>query len=101
MNILENAINAQPRPIRNYVLVEPNDSSLTKGGIHLPQQHRPEFPEGKVIGLGSGRRDNGEQHDFEVKVGDRILFKMGAPIINIDGVEYIVLREYPEILMIL
>jgi len=93
MNILEKPISAQPRPIMNRVLIEPLDDSISDGGLVLPTTRSIEMNKGTVIGLGSGRRIDGTIQDFEVKIGDKVMFKLGAAQITLSGVQYFLVQE--------
>ena len=73
--------------------VEPNQK--VKSGIIIPDTAKEKPMEGKVVAVGSGRRDDdGKRVPMEVKSGDRILFgKYAGTEIKIDDEEYIILKE--------
>ena len=75
------------RPIGENILVKPDKiSETTKGGIFLAEKvkDRPEY--GEVVALGT--------EDFNVKVGDRVIFKKYAPDeVEIDEEKYLVMTE--------
>jgi len=85
------------KPIGGNLLVKPrNESAVSASGIVLPDTVDKEKPQkGEVIALGTGKRDqNGKVLDFNVKVGDIILFKKYSPDeIKIDGVDYLIMEE--------
>ncbi len=73
--------------------VEPN--AKVKSGIIIPDTAKEKPMEGKVVAVGSGRRDDdGKRVPMEVKSGDRVLFgKYAGTEIKIDDEEYIILKE--------
>jgi chaperonin GroES len=84
------------RPLGDRVLVEPIDSSeVKKGGIIIPDTAKEKPQEGKVIEVGTGKRDDdGKIIPFNVKKGDRVLMpKYGGTEVKIDDKEYQILRE--------
>jgi chaperonin GroES len=90
------------KPLHDRVLIELLEAEeKTKGGIVLPDTAKEEKAEGKIIGLGSGKRlKNGTLQPFEVKKGDRVLFgKYAGDELEIDGKKHKVLKE-DEILAI-
>jgi len=91
------------KPLHDRVLVKRiEETETTKGGIIIPDSAKEKPQEGKVIAVGSGKRDDkGERIPMEIKKGDRILFgKYGGTEIKLDGVEHVILRE-DEVLGIL
>jgi chaperonin GroES len=84
------------RPLGDRVLVQPvEQEEVKKGGIIIPDTAKEKPQEGKVIALGTGKRDeNGKLIPFEVKKGDRVLIsKYGGTEIKIDGKDYLIMRE--------
>ena len=84
------------KPLGDRVLVLPiEEQEVKKGGIIIPDTAKEKPQEGKVIALGTGKRDdNGKLVPFTVKKGDRVLIsKYGGTEIKIDGKEYQILRE--------
>ena len=92
------------KPLSDHILIEPiKEEEKTQSGIILPQTAEKERPEqGKVVAVGSGKRDkNGQIIPVEVKVGQKVLFtKYGPNEIKIDGKEYLIAKE-EDILAIL
>ena len=68
---------------------------MKKGGIIIPDTAKEKPQEGKVIAVGTGKRDeDGKLIPFEVKKGDRVLIsKYGGTEIKIDGKDYLIMRE--------
>ena len=90
-------------PLYDRVLIRRIESEeKVKGGIIIPDTAKEKPMEGKVIAVGSGKRDeDGKRIPLEVKVGDRILFgKYSGTEIKIDDEEHIIISEH-EILGII
>jgi len=85
------------KPLGDRVLVEPkkDNDEVTKGGIIIPDTAKEKPQEGKVIALGTGKRDDdGKIIPFNVKVGDTVLMpKYGGTEIKINDKEYQIMRE--------
>ena len=84
------------KPIGDRILVEPVEEKETKkGGIIIPDTAKEKPQEGKVVALGTGKRDDdGKLIPFTVKKGDRVLIsKYGGTEIKIDGKDYLIMRE--------
>ena len=62
------------RPLGDRVLVEPiEEKELKKGGIIIPDTAKEKPQEGKVIAIGTGKRDDdGKLIPFNVKAGDHL-----------------------------
>ncbi len=90
------------RPLHDRVLIKRlNEEEKTKGGIIIPDSAKEKPQEGKVVAIGSGRRDEGKLIPLDVKVGDKILFsKYSGNEVKIEGEEHLILKE-DEILGIL
>jgi chaperonin GroES len=84
------------KPLGDRVLVEPiKEEEVKKGGIIIPDSAKEKPQEGKIVALGTGKRDeDGKLIPFEVKKGDRVLIsKYGGTEIKIDGKDYLIMRE--------
>jgi chaperonin GroES len=84
------------KPLGDRVLVQPlEQEEVKKGGIIIPDTAKEKPQEGKVVALGTGKRDeDGKLIPFEVKKGDRVLIsKYGGTEIKIDGKDYLIMRE--------
>jgi len=84
------------RPLEDRILVKRIDEKEQKrGNIIIPDTAKEKPMEGKVMAVGSGKRDKeGKRTPLEVKVGDRILFgKYAGTEIKIDNEEHVILRE--------
>lgn len=85
------------KPLGGRVLVQTlEEEEVTASGLIIPDTADKEKPQqGVVVALGTGRRtEDGKILDFNVKVGDTIVFKKYSPDeIEIDGVEYLIMDE--------
>ncbi len=84
------------QPLGERLVVQREESeSRTAGGILLPDSAKEKPTRGKVVALGNGRLlKDGSRGQFQVKVGDRVLFTTYAgENIEVDGEEYLLLRE--------
>lgn len=68
------------QPLGDKVLVRGDEKlTVTKGGIHLPDNATETPQTGTVIAVGAGRLlDNGKRTKSEVKTGDRVKYKRYA-----------------------
>jgi chaperonin GroES len=83
-------------PLEDRVVVEPMEAEqVTRGGIVLPDTAKEKPQKGKVIAVGPGRiLDNGKRAAPAVKKGDTVVYaKYGGTEIEIDGKDYMILRE--------
>ncbi len=84
------------RPLYDRILVKRLKTvEKTKGGIIIPDSAKEKPQEGEIKALGKGKLlEDGSIRPLDVKVGDKILFsKYGGTDINIEGEEYLILRE--------
>ena len=84
------------RPLGDRVLVQPlEEAEVKKGGIIIPDTAKEKPQEGKVVALGTGKRDDdGKMIPFVVKAGDTVLIsKYGGTEIKVDGTSYLIMRE--------
>lgn len=84
------------RPLNDKVLIErAKADEKTKGGIILPEASKEKPKEGKIVAVGQGRlSDQGDRIPFQVKAGDRVLFKSYAGTdVKIDGKDFILMSE--------
>lgn len=79
------------KPIADRVLVKPAEAEhTTKGGIIIPDTAKEKPQRGKVVAVGSGKKDE----PMTVKVGDTVLYgKYSGTEINLEGEEYLIMRE--------
>lgn len=91
------------RPLADKILIKRVEAqTVTTGGIVLPETAKEKPRRGKIIALGDGKLlDSGERAEFEVKVGDEVLFSSyGGTEIKVDGEEMMIMDE-SDILAIL
>ena len=84
------------RPLADRVLVKPMEAAeVKKGGIIIPDAHKEKPQEGKVVALGTGKRDDdGKLIAFTVKKGDSVIFSSYAGTeIKIDGDALLIMTE--------
>jgi len=84
------------RPLHDRLLVERIDSDeKTAGGIIIPDTAREKPQEGRVLAVGSGRRqEDGEWLPLDVRPGDRVLFsRFAGTEVTVDGAEQLIIRE--------
>jgi chaperonin GroES len=72
-----------------------DEEETTKGGIIIPDTAKEKPQEGKVIAVGSGKRDkNGKIQPLDIKKGDKILFSTYAGTeIKVGGEDRLILNE--------
>ena len=91
------------RPLGEKVLIKRLDpEEVTSGGIILPDSAKEKPQKGTVLAVGDGRElDDGSRADFQVKVGDKVLFTSFAGTdIKVESDE-LVLMDEGDILAIL
>ena len=79
------------KPLADRVLVEAAAAEeKTAGGIIIPDTAKEKPQRGKVIAVGTGKKDE----PLTVKAGDSVLYgKYAGTEINIEGREYLIMRE--------
>jgi chaperonin GroES len=84
------------------VLVKPNEAEeKTAGGIIIPDTAKEKPQKGTVIAVGKGKfaEQTGNLIPLQIKAGDTIMYgKYGGTEINIEGVDYLIMRA-TDILM--
>ena len=84
------------RPLDDRVVVQPVEAEqTTAGGIVLPDSAKEKPQRGKVVAVGPGKLlDNGVRATLSIAVGDEVIFgKYGGSEIEVDGIDYKILRE--------
>ncbi len=84
------------KPLADRIVVKRLEAEkTTKGGIVLPDSAKEKPKEGKIVAIGTGKvLESGEIQDFQVKVGDRVMFSSYAGTeITVDGVDYLIMSE--------
>lgn len=84
------------KPLDDRIVIQQVEAEeRTAGGIVLPDSAKERPQRGKVVATGPGRMmDNGERSEVGVKKGDEVLYaKYSGTEVEIDGKEYVILRE--------
>ena len=84
------------QPLGDRVLLQPIEADeVKKGGIIIPDTAKEKPQEGKIVAVGTGKRDeNGKIVPMEVKKGDRVLYgKYSGTEIKVDDKNYLIMRE--------
>jgi chaperonin GroES len=79
------------KPLQDRVLVEPKEADeKTASGIYIPDTAKEKPQRGKVIAVGSGKKDE----PMEVKVGDEVLYgKYSGTELTVDSKDYLMMRQ--------
>ena len=79
------------KPLADRVLVEPAAAEeKTAGGIIIPDTAKEKPQKGKVIAIGTGKKDE----PLTVKVGDTVLYgKYSGTELSVEGKDYLMMRE--------
>ena len=79
------------KPLADRVLVESAAAEeKTASGIIIPDTAKEKPQKGKIVAVGTGKKDE----PLTVKEGDDVLYgKYAGTEINIDGKEYLIMRE--------
>ena len=83
------------KPLADRVIVKPMEKETMKGGIIIPDTAKEKPQQGTIVAVGPGQiSDSGERVAPEVKKGDTVLYgKYSGTEVNVDGVDYLILRE--------
>lgn len=84
------------RPLHDRLIIKRIDAEAkTAGGIIIPDSAKEKPQQGEVLAVGNGKiLEDGKKVPVDVKIGDRVLFsKYSGNDIQIDGEEYLILRE--------
>jgi chaperonin GroES len=79
------------KPLADRVLVEAAPAETkTAGGLIIPDTAKEKPMKGKVIAVGTGKKDE----PMTVKVGDMVLYgKYSGTELSIDGKDYLIMKE--------
>jgi chaperonin GroES len=83
------------KPLADRVIVAPMEKEAMSGSIIIPDTAKEKPQQGKIVAAGPGSvSDNGERVAPEVKKGDIVLYgKYAGTEVNVDGNDYLILRE--------
>ena len=87
---------AKIKPLFDYLLVEPTQKDTTlPSGIVIPDTAKEKPLEGRVVAVGSGKRDDsGNRIPMEIKAGDTVMFKKwGGTDIKLDGKDMLLIKQ--------
>ena len=87
---------ASIKPLGQRVLVKRLDAEeVSAGGIVLPDTAQEKPQEAQVVSLGTGGKDeNGNDIEFSVKAGDKVLIsKYGGTDVKVDGEDLLIISE--------
>lgn len=79
------------QPLSDRVVVQPQEAETkTASGIYIPDSAKEKPQQGKVVAVGSGKKD----HKMTVKVGDSVLYgKYAGTELKLEGKDYLIMRE--------
>lgn len=79
------------QPLADRVVIKAAEAEqVTKSGIIIPDTAKEKPQRGEVVAAGPGKKDE----PTTVKVGDTVLYgKYSGTEINIDGNDYLIMRE--------
>ena len=83
--------NLKIKPLADRVVIAAADAEeKTAGGIYIPDTAKEKPQKGKVVAVGTGKKDE----PLTVKIGDEVLYgKYSGTEINIDGKDLLMMRE--------
>lgn len=83
--------NVNIKPLADRVLILPSPAEeKTAAGIIIPDTAKEKPQKGTVVAVGPGKKDE----PLTVKAGDVVLYgKYAGTEINVDGTEYLIMRE--------
>ena len=84
------------QPLGDRVVVERDElDDITAGGIVLPESAKDKPARGTVVSIGDGKLlDDGSRGEFQVKVGDHILFSSySGESFKVSDDEVLLMRE--------
>jgi chaperonin GroES len=92
---MEAAMKQKVKPLHDRMIVKRlAEEKQTKGGLIIPDTAKEKPQQGKVLAVGSGRREDGKVFPLDVKAGDTVLFaKYAGTEIRLDDEEHLILRE--------
>jgi len=79
------------KPLADRVVVQPQEAETkTASGLYIPDTAKEKPQRGNIVAVGSGKKDE----PMELKEGDMVLYgKYAGTEINIDGEEYLIMRQ--------
>ncbi len=83
-------------PLNDKIVVERLEAEdKSAGGIIIPDAAKEKPKQGKILAVGEGKPlENGTRGNFQVKVGDRVLFSSySGSEVTVEGKEYLIMTE--------
>ena len=89
------ATDIKVKPLADRVVVKAiEDNEQMRGGLYIPDTAKEKPQQGEVVAVGPGRVEDGKRVEMELKVGDKVLYgKYSGTEVNLDGEQYLILRE--------
>jgi len=84
------------KPLSDRVVVQAlEDTEQMRGGLYIPDTAKEKPMQGTIIAVGPGKlSEENERISPDVTVGQRVLYgKYSGTEVNVDGEEYLILRE--------
>ena len=83
------------RPLHDRILVKRVEGEDEVGGILIPDTAQEKPKQADVVAVGKGKKDDdGKFISLDVKKGDRIVLgKYSGTEIDIENIEYVIIRE--------
>ena len=84
------------QPLADRVVVKAlEETEQMRGGLYIPDTAKEKPQQGEIVAVGPGRvGDDGKRIEPEVEVGNRVLYgKYSGTEVNVEGEEYLILRE--------
>jgi chaperonin GroES len=84
------------QPLADRVVVKPlEETEQMRGGLYIPDTAKEKPMQGTIVAVGPGKlSEQNERIAPDVKVGDKVLYgKYSGTEVNVDGEEYLILRE--------
>jgi chaperonin GroES len=83
-------------PLADRVVVKPlEETEQMRGGLYIPDTAKEKPMQGSIVAVGPGKlSDENERIRPDVEVGQTVLYgKYSGTEVNVDGEEYLILRE--------
>jgi chaperonin GroES len=84
------------QPLADRIVVKAlEETEQMRGGLYIPDTAKEKPMQGEVVAAGPGKfNDDGKRVPLEVAVGNRVLYgKYSGTEVNVDGEEFLILRE--------
>ena len=88
---VKQTISSSIQPLFDNVLIRPDEAvSKTSTGIYLPDSAKEKPQVGKVVLVGSPKKDE----PMEIKIGDTVFYgKYSGTELSIDGTDYLLMSQ--------